>query len=372
MSIRRVKDVCRWLDRFAPPALAESWDNVGLILGDPSSPLDRVMTCLTVTPATASEAISEGAGLIVSHHPVLFKATKTLRADRPETGYLWNLARAGISVASPHTAFDNTRGGINEILAGKVGLKDVEALQPSSSPSKLTKVVVFTPESDREAVLIAAFAAGAGRIGDYEGCSFDLLGKGSFLPLEGSNPTIGRVGSREVVEEHRLEFVCPEGRLRSVLAAVRRAHSYEEPAVDLYTLAPDPTAGPGVGRIGSLESLEPLGAFATRVAGLLSAPGTQYVGDPSRPIRRIAIGCGAGDDFLAVAQRAGADLLLTGEARFHRGLEAESLGMGLITVGHHASERPGVEALATLLAAEFPDLSIWASRSERDPFQSLT
>lgn len=372
MSIRRVKDVCKWLDRFAPPALAESWDNVGLIMGDPLSPLDRVMTCLTVTPTTASEAISQGAGLIVSHHPVLFKATKTLRADRPETGYLWNLARAGIAVASPHTAFDNTRGGINEILAAKVGLTNVEPLQTGPATSKLTKVVVFTPESDREAVLSAAFAAGAGRIGDYEGCSFDLVGKGSFLPLEGANPTIGQVGTRETVEEHRLEFVCPEGRLKSVLAAVHKAHSYEEPAIDIYTLAADPSASPGVGRIGSLAEPEPLGAFAARLSALLSAPGTQYVGDPSRPVTRVAIGCGAGDDFLSAAHRSGADVLLTGEARFHRGLEAESFGIGLITVGHHASERPGVEALSDLLASAFPDLTVWPSKSERDPFRTLS
>jgi putative NIF3 family GTP cyclohydrolase 1 type 2 len=159
-----VADLFAWLEGFAPARLAESWDNVGLLFGDPSAEVTRVMTCLTVTPRSADEAIAEGAQAIVSHHPVLFKATKTLRADRPETAHLWRLARAGVAILSPHTAFDNTVGGINDGLAGRIGLVEVEALRPAL-PSSRSKVVVFAPKLDREAVRSAAFAAGAGRIG---------------------------------------------------------------------------------------------------------------------------------------------------------------------------------------------------------------
>jgi dinuclear metal center YbgI/SA1388 family protein len=362
-----VRDVEQWLDRFAPSRLAESWDNVGLLWGDPDAAVNRVMTCLTVTPPTAFEAIHERAELIVSHHPVLFRAVKRVVASQPDNGMLWHLARAGVSVLSPHTAFDNTEGGINDGLARRLGLVDVQPLRPTA-PTGAFKVVVFTPESDHEAVLAAAFRAGAGRIGAYEECSFSIPGMGTFFGAEGANPTVGQAGRRESVQEQRVELVCPAGRLSAVLSAVRSAHSYEEPAIDVYPLHVEPGA-PGAGRVGRLDPPSTLGTFARDVARALDAPGLRFVGESDRPVGRVAIVCGAGDDFLGEAVRAGADVLLTGEARFHRALEAESLGLGLIVAGHHATERPGVEDLAASLAGAFPGLVVWPSRREHDPLR---
>ncbi len=364
-----VAELASWLERFAPSRLAESWDNVGLLLGDPSSPVDRVMTCLTVTPRTAGEAIEERAGAIVSHHPILFKATKSVRADRTETAPLWSLARAGIAVLSPHTAFDNTVGGINDGLARRLGLVEVGPIRAPALSKVGHKVVVFAPEADREPIRRAAFEAGAGRIGAYAECSFDAPGSGTFLGTEGTNPAVGQAGRREVVPESRLEFPCPGDRLAPVLTAIRAAHSYEEPAIDIYPLLPEEPAGPGAGRIGELAGPEPLGEFAARVAALLRSTSTQFVGDPARTIRRVAICCGAGDDFLPDAARLGADVLLTGEARFHRALEAEAIGIGLVLAGHHATERPGVEDLAGRLADDFSGVEVWPSRSEVDPIR---
>ncbi len=363
-----VADLLAWLEGFAPSRLAESWDNVGLLFGDPTSEISRVMTCLTVSPRSASEAIAEGAGAIVSHHPVLFKPIKSLRADRPESGFLWHLARAGVAILSPHTAFDNTTGGINDGLAARLGLVEIGPLRPAA-PSPRHKVVVFAPRADREAVLAAAFGAGAGRIGAYEECSFGSAGFGTFFGTEGSNPSIGEAGRREVVREWRLELACPGDRLGAVLAAIRSAHSYEEPAIDVYPIASEVPSGPGSGRIGRLDPAEPLGAFAARVARLLDAPGTQFVGDPGRSVGRVAICCGAGDDFLPDAARLGADVLLTGEARFHRAIEADALGIGLVVAGHHATERPGVEYLAGRISGAFPGLTAWPSRAEVDPLR---
>lgn len=363
-----VADLNAWLEGFAPSRLAESWDNVGLLFGDPAAEVSKVMTCLTVTPRSADEAIAEKAGAIVSHHPVLFKPTKSLRADRPETSFLWRLARAGVAILSPHTAFDNTEGGINDGLARRIGLVKVGPLR-SAPPSTRHKVVVFAPGSDREAVIVAAFASGAGQIGAYHECSFGSPGFGTFFGMEGANPTIGEVGRREVVREWRLELVCPGDRLDAVLAAIRSSHSYEEPAIDVYPMTSEISSGPGSGRIGRLEQAEPLGAFASRVARLLKAPATQFVGDPDRSISRVAICCGAGDDFLPDAVRLHADVLLTGEARFHRALEADALGLGLVVAGHHATERPGVEDLAGRIAQVFPDLTVWPSKAEIDPLR---
>ena len=257
-----VADVTAWLEQFAPARLAEPWDNVGLLWGDPTAPVQRVMTCLTVTPATADEAIRSRPPSSSATTQFLFREVKNIRADLPETGHLWKLARAGIAIASPHTAFDNTPQGINDILCRHLGLVDVAPLRPwsdkprdgASSPRSF-KVVVFTPEPEREAVLSAAFQAGTGRIGAYEECSFAIPGEGTFFGTDSAQPTVGERGRRETVRELRLEIVCPAPTLAAVLAAIRRSHSYEEPAIDVYPLSEGRTEtspSTGAGRIGRL------------------------------------------------------------------------------------------------------------------------
>jgi len=365
--VKTVAELVQWLEDFAPSRLAEPWDNGGLLWGDPTAMVGRVMTCLTVTRISASEAVAELAGLIVSHHPILFREVKRIRADLPATAPLWMLARAGIAVASPHTAFDSTAGGINDGLCRRLGLVDVTPLRPLAAPASY-KIVVFTPEPDRQAVLAGAFEAGAGRIGAYAECSFAIPGQGTFFGTEETNPTIGRKGRRETAQELRLEIICPGARLAPVLEAIRAHHSYEEPAIDVYPLHnPPSTSGSGrIGRFGEPRSLEEFAFFVSRAFGHIPV---QMVGDPKKPIRRVAVACGAGDDFLGDAAQAGADVLLTGEARFHRALEAESLDIGLLLAGHHGTERPGVEELAERIARAFPDLTVWPSQQERDPLQ---
>ena len=362
----KVSDVAAWMERFAPFRLAESWDNVGLLAGDPAAACRWIMTCLTVTPESASEAAESGADLVVSHHPLLFKPVQQFRADQPETAPLWILARAGISLYSPHTAFDNCVGGINDGLAHRLGLMDVGPLA-ASNPRELAKIVVFVPVEDREAVLTAGFGAGAGKIGAYGECSFSAEGIGTFHGDDTTTPAVGQPGRRESVAESRVELICEPGRADRVAHAIRSAHPYEEPAIDIYKLRSG-SESPGIGRVGDLPSPTTLGAFADRIAQLLPAPALQYVGDPDRPVRRVAVACGGADSMIPEAHRAGADVFLTGEARFHRGLEAEALGLSLIVAGHHATERPAVENLAKSLAAAFPALHCWPSRRERDPF----
>jgi dinuclear metal center YbgI/SA1388 family protein len=366
--MKLIADVVRWLEEFAPPRLAEPWDNVGLLWGDPAAEVSRVMTCLTVTAPTAAEAVEERADLIVSHHPVLFREAKRIRADLPATAPLWTLARAGVAIASPHTAFDSTDGGINDGLCHRLGLVDAMPLR-RHAPVPVYKIVVFTPESDRDGVLAAAFAAGAGQIGAYRECSFAAPGQGTFFGTDETSPAVGRKGRRETVNELRLEVLCPEGRLGPVLAAIRTGHSYEEPAIDVYPLH-SPPAGSGAGRVGDLVEPRTLESFAAFVARALGQSAVQMAGDPRKPVLRVAVACGAGDDFLTDAARAQADVLLTGEARFHRALEAESLGIGLVLAGHHGTERPGVENLERIARA-FPELTVWPSLHERDPLQII-
>jgi dinuclear metal center YbgI/SA1388 family protein len=362
-----IADLITWLEHIAPPRLAEEWDNIGLLSGDPAASCERVMTCLTITKDTADEAVAGGAQLVVSHHPVLLRGVKALRADRPETAGLWRLTRGGVAVYSAHTAFDNAKGGINSSLAKRFGLTEVEPLAPGEGEPQ-HKVMVFCPREEREAVMQAAFKAGAGHIGAYSECSFSTSGIGTFFGDETTHPAVGQKGRRESVREWRVELLCTATDLGNVLAAIRAAHPYEEPAIDVYPLRVAPV-GFGAGRIGRLAQPESLAALADRVARELRCPAVQVVGEAARTIRRLAIACGAGDSFVAEAARRGADAMLTGEARYHRAVEAEALGLALVLPGHHATERPGVENLSARLAAEFPSLHVWASRSERDPLR---
>src|SRR5262245_16890068 len=359
-----VAEFAAYLERFAPCGTAAEWDNVGLLLGDPASPADRVMTCLTVTPDVVEEAVRERANLIVSHHPILFRGAKKLTAATSDGKVVLPLARAGIAVYSPHTAFDNCAGGINDILCRRLGVVNPVPLRSREGPRQC-KLVVFVPDSDLGKVSDALFGAGAGVIGQYNECSFRLAGKGTFFATDTTNPTVGQKGRREDVDEWRLEVVVPERLVAPVVAAMRKAHSYEEPAFDVYTLKPGAVGGEG--RVGELANPATLGELADRARRELKAASVQVVGDLSRSVRKVALACGAAGEFLVDSIRSNADVFLTGELRFHDALAARDSDIGVILPGHYATERPGVEELAAKLAADWPGVYAWASRSERDP-----
>lgn len=353
------------LQQLAPLNLAAAWDNVGLLLGDSKTPAPRVMTCLTVTPDVVAEAIASQASLIVSHHPILFRAIKRLTTATPEGRMLLDLVRAGIGVYSAHTAYDNCVGGINDQLCESLGLSNVTPLRRQDATRKC-KVVVFVPDKDLGRVGDAMFAAGAGQIGQYRECSFRLAGTGAFFGTEVTNPTLGEKGRREEVTEWRLEVVCAEVDVERVLSAMRSAHSYEEPAYDVYSLRPE-RANVGEGRIGDLASPMKLGAFSGRVKSALAASTVQMVGSADRMVKRVALACGAAGEFLADARIARADVFMTGEARFHDSLAAETERIAMVLPGHYATERFAMESLARWLAERFPGVKVWASEREHDP-----
>jgi dinuclear metal center YbgI/SA1388 family protein len=359
-----VAEVATFLECFAPLELAAEWDNTGLLLGRSNGPASRLMTCLSVTPYSAAEAVAQKADLVVSHHPILFRGTKRLTDATWEGRMLLDLIAAGVAVYSPHTSFDNTAGGINDLLAARLGLTGVVPLRTTAAPEQC-KIVVFVPDKDLERISDALFEAGAGNIGQYSQCSFRLSGTGTFFGSESTNPTVGQKGRREQVQEWRLEAICPKDRIEPAIAAMRKAHSYEEPAFDIYPLRP--AAGRGEGRMGALSVQTSLGDFARAVKESLGAYPIQVVGDINKKLTRVAIVCGAGGDFLVDASHKGADVLLTGEARFHDCLAAEARGLALVLAGHYATERCGVEDLAARLQKQWPEMKVWASRDEKDP-----
>jgi dinuclear metal center YbgI/SA1388 family protein len=363
-----VANIVAFLEQFAPPGLAADWDNVGLLLGDRAASVQRLMTCLTVTPEVAAEAVADGVQCIVTHHPILFRAVNRLTTANSEGQMLLALIRAGVAVYSPHTAFDNTAGGINDALARRLGLTEVGPLRHLPGRGQY-KVVVFVPDADLTRVSDAMFEAGAGHIGQYSQCSFRLAGTGTFFGSDATNPTVGQKGRREEVREWRLEIICPDNDVERVLTAMRRAHSYEEPAYDVYPLRPNVSPG-GEGRLGRLPEPAPLHSLAQTIKTQLNAKLVQMVGDSAQPVQRVAIVCGAGGEFLTDAVNARADVLLTGEVRFHDCLSAQARGLALLLPGHYATERLGVEELAGRLQNQWPGLTVWASRRERDPLHA--
>ncbi len=363
-----VGEIARWLDRFAPPALAADWDNTGLLLGNAAVTAPRILTCLTVTQSVVAEAVDAGVQLIVTHHPILFKAVKKLTSHTPDGRLLLPLIEAGIAVYSPHTSFDNCAGGINDALATAFGLTGVSPLRWKDS-TKECKLVVFVPDSDLAKVSDAVFAAGGGVIGQYEQCSFRLSGSGTFFGTEATNPVVGQKGRREDVAEWRLEVVVPELLVEAVVAAMRAVHSYEEPAFDVYPLRAKRIGGEG--RIGTLPAAVGLDAFAGAVKTACRASTVQVVGAPDKPIRTVAVACGAAGEFLTDAIRRKADAFVTGEVRFHDCLAAEAAGIALVLPGHYATERPAVEELATKLAEAFPAATVSASKADQDPLRSI-
>jgi dinuclear metal center YbgI/SA1388 family protein len=367
----QVADFMSLMNELAPLRLAETWDNVGLLLGDPAASAVRVLTCLTISPEVVEEALAEGVDLIIAHHPILFRGAKSIRADKPGHDLVWKLARHGVSVISHHTAWDSAKGGANWFIGNTLGLVDMKPMQPAAGPD-CVKFVVFVPDPNLEQVRQAAFDAGAGQIGRYAECSFAGTGLGTFHGGEGTNPTIGLPGQRETAPEARLELITPKSLQQNVLQAIRKAHCYEEPAIDIYPLAGTAAvATDGVGRLGSLAQPESIEELAKTLASRLHSRAVQISLSATMPVQKVAIACGAGDDLVDLAIRQQADLLVTGELRYHTVLKAREAGLATILVGHHASERASMDYLAEVLQQKCPDVTIRASKLEQEPLFNL-
>jgi len=361
-----VRDILAAVDRLAPFRLAESWDNVGLLLGDPAAEVRRVLLCLDVTDAVCAEAEQAGAEVVLAHHPLLFEPVGRLTADSPTGRLALRLAGAGRALIAAHTNLDAAEGGLSDLLADRLGLTDTEPLAPAAATAPLRyKVVVFVPEQALEAVARAAFKAGAGRVGDYTETAFVTAGTGRFRPGQGARPAEGDLGRVSRVDEARLETVVPEDRLGAVLAAVCRAHPYEEPVIDCYRLE-GPPARAGLGRVGSVKGSRTLADLADTAKEALGCESLRLAGDPAAPIVRAAVLTGSGGGMAGALQKAGCQAYVTGELKYHDLSDLAARGIGVILGGHWRTERAALEAWAPRLA-EAVDVEVRLSEAERDP-----
>jgi len=328
--------IIQWMEQLAPKHLAMPDDKIGLQLGTLRKDVSTVLVALDVTDAVVEEAIRKQAELIVAHHAIIFRPLAHLQTDTPAGKLYEKLIKHDIAVYIAHTNLDVADGGINDMMAEALGL-DVTGHLEDVHTDKLKKLVVFVPASHEAQVRDALFAAGAGWIGNYSHCSFNVPGTGTFLPREGTDPFIGKPGKLEFAQEVRIETIVPASAERQVIQAMLKAHPYEEVAYDLY---PMDLKGRtlGLGRVGKLPAPERLDVFTERVKKALDVPVVRVVGDPAREIRKVAVLGGSGSRYVRHAIFAGADVIVTGDIDYHTAHDALAAGIAIVDPGHNAEK----------------------------------
>lgn len=367
-----VADIHRLIEDWAPSATAQSYDNVGLLVGRISRPVNKVLVALDVTPQIVDEAIEQGADCLLVHHPLIFKPLKRLTDDSLESSLALRLAEAGIALYAAHTNLDAARDGVSFQLARELGVKQPEFL--STMPESVVKVVVLCPVDAAENVRSAMFAAGAGRIGAYSDCSFSSAGSGTFKADEGTNPAIGSAGGpREQVSELRMEMEVTRWHLGKVIKAMKSAHPYEEVAYDVIPVEQS-FRDAGIGAVGNLPAAVSLGSFLDTVAKVLDNPALRIVGDVETPVQRVAVCGGSGSDFIGLAMRAGADVYVTADITYHRYFEVlDQTGnprMALVNAGHFETERCTEDLLVDRLTPSFPGVRFFTTKHRTAPVRT--
>lgn len=363
-----VAEVCSALEGVAPLGLAQEWDNVGLIAGDVSEPVERVLLCIDLTPEVTHEAIKRGFQFVMAYHPPIFRPiTRLCAAGSGMESTIFRCIREGVAVYSMHTALDAAEGGTNDVLAGICGLTETEPLEYVDEPgSSEVKLVAFIPPDALDRVAEAVFGAGAGRIGDYTRCSYRLRGEGTFFGGESTSPTVGKRGRLETVDEVRFEAIAPASRVPEVVSALRAAHPYEEPAFDLYPLRGKPVRG--IGRTGKLPKAVPLRLLARRLKRGAGIKHVQVVGDPDSMIDGVSVIAGSAGSLAFRSNPGAGDAIVSGEMRHHDMLTVLRRGASAILLGHSNSERPALGVLAERIRAELPAVKVEISKADREPF----
>ncbi|WP_183354561.1 Nif3-like dinuclear metal center hexameric protein [Geomonas silvestris] len=369
MITPKLSDIVGITNKIAPAQFAESWDNVGLQLGEPAQEVSRIMVALDPGAPAIEAAIADRCDLLVTHHPFFFTPLKKI-TSADETGRLaLRAVKNDLAIISLHTNYDIASGGVNDLLAGRLGLSDCQPLKITGAAEYL-KLVVFVPKGHEEA-LLKALSPSMVNLGNYRDCSFQADGVGRFTPLQGANPFVGSVGRPQRQEEGRLEVLIAKQKLAAAVSALKGAHPYEEPAFDIYPVLNQGEVR-GLGRIGVLAEPMSAAAFALQVKQALAASGVRLVGNPERAVKKIALCGGSGASLLHEAARKGADVLVTGDVKYHEAREAEALGLALVDAGHFATEWPMVHGLAAALVkaleARKYQTEVVAYQGEREPF----
>lgn len=358
-----LREFVAWLEELIPPSFQEHYDNSGLQVGDPSAVIDSVLLTVDVTTDVIDEAVQHGCRLIISHHPLIFSPLKRIAfGSEAERCVAAALAR-GITVYSAHTSFDNLPWGVSHALAVKVGLENTRVLAPVKD--RLLKIITFVPVSHADIVRDSLFEAGAGHIGKYDRCSFNIHGEGTYRAGEGAVPYAGTAGEYHTEPEVRIEAVVPGHLAGSCIRALLASHPYEEVAYDVIALE-NMYYGAGAGTIGTLAAPIAGTQLLERLRQLAGTPVIRYSGDPERTVKTVAVCGGSGASLISDAFRAGADAFITGDVKYHAFTEAPR-EMLVADMGHYESEKYSLEILHDLINKKFPKFALRFSGIKTNP-----
>jgi len=362
----KVKDLLNNLDKIAPFFLQESFDNSGIQFADLDAPVTKILLSLDVTQGVLNEAIEKKANLIITHHPLLFSPLKQI--TKQKNPLLYQVITAQINLMAMHTNYDLSEDGLNDYVANLLGIKKISSLQSSSE--KIFKFAVYVPIQYADKVSQAIFKAGAGKIGRYTETSFNITGQGTFKPMEGTNPFIGKIGEKEEVQEIKIETVVAERDLDSVIQAMKDTHPYEEPAYDIYELKTKSSYGIGV--FGEIDKEVEISKFSLEVKNRLQAHYIRLIKSNEQKIKRVALCTGSGGSLLEQVSRKNVDLYLTGDITYHTALRAKELGLNVLDVEHFDTEKFFVEALYNqLIKLGISKDILVKSKKMESPFQIL-
>ncbi len=359
----KISDVISYLEQIAPPSYQESYDNATLITGDRNSEVTGIVCSLDCIESTVAEAIQLGANMIVAHHPIIFKGLRSLTGKNYVERTIIKAIKNDIAIYAIHTNLDHVAHGVNKRISDRLGLLDTKILQPKRQ--LLSKLVFYVPEQEKNKVLQAVYAAGAGKIGEYADCSFQIKGTGTFTPLAKANPTKGERGKAQEEQEIRVEVLVSNHVLPQVLRKMREAHSYEEVAYYVEALENE-NQEVGAGMIGTLEQEMEGEDFLDFLKSKMNLEVIKHTRLIHRKIKRVAVCGGAGIFLLGDAKRAGADIFVTADVKYHEFFDADG-ALILCDIGHYESEIFTKELLRELLSQNFPNIALYLTKVVTNP-----
>jgi len=364
----KVSEIAKKIQDIVPLQLAQEWDNVGLLIGDTEQQVGKILMTVDITAEVFEEAARYQADMILSYHPIIWEGLKKITNRQPKA-VVYDIVRSGIAVFSVHTALDVVIGGVNDGLAEMIGIKDSEPLGDyvDDPHGPLYKLVVFIPAESFTDVTRAIFAAGAGRMDNYNDCGFSAEGIGTFKPLAGSKPAKGQRGKLAQVSEKRFETIVPGDRLRQVTGAMKEAHPYEVPAFDVFRMA-DVHKQYGLGRIGKLDEPVEIGAIIDRIKRGTGAESVGIIGRDQRKVEKAAVCAGSCGKIVDSAIAKGAQLYVTGELKHHQALAAQEADVTCLCLTHSVSERFILKKFAKQLQSNLDRVEIKISEKDHDPF----
>ena len=352
---------------MAPLAYQESYDNSGLLVGDPEAEISSALICLDSTEAVVDEAIEKGCNLIIAHHPIVFSGLKSFTGKNHIEKTVIKAIKKDIAIYAIHTNLDNVHVGVNKRICDKLELKNTKIL--AQKHNLLRKLVVFCPTGNSTEVKEAIFAAGAGEIGNYDHCSFTLQGEGTFRGNEDSNPTIGEQNELKKVKEDRMEFLYPVQKESRILSALFSAHPYEEVAYDLYPIS-NAWQEVGSGMIGELESEMPAMDFLKKIKTVFGAGCVRHTDVHKERIKKVAVCGGSGSFLLKNAINAGADIFLSADFKYHQFFDAEGKII-IADIGHYESEQFTSELIQEFLSEKIFNFATYLSQVKTNPINYI-